>query len=250
VKPERDVHSAKANGPAGGRRVFLKKLGVGAAVAWSAPALVSAQASAGPGTPCPPGGIDWGSTSLDRGDGGTITTGVLPLSAYPLTTAGVSVGLVDVGGAYAAGGAIPSGIDGTFPRPGENESLHIQMGNSGSGPLTITFTFVPPVTNLSFSVLDIDRGGTNSGYNDRINVTGSIGGSSTAGTGTPVSAPPTVVLTPNEEFESTAHVSNPVGTGDVHFNFPGPVDQVVIVYSRSGTTASQGIGFSNLTFDC
>jgi hypothetical protein len=233
-----------------GRRSFLKKAGVGVAVAWTAPVLVSNAASAGPGTGCLPGGIQWGTTEFTRADSGTITTGVLPLTAYPLAAEGFVLDVDDTGNTYASTGPQPSGIDALFPRPPETFSFHVQMNATGTGPITITFSFFSPVTNLAFSILDIDRTGTNTGFNDRINVTASNGGSAVAGTGTPVSSPPTVVLIPDVEFEGSTDVPSTSDDGDVAFSFAGPLDEVVIVYSRSGANLRQGIGISNLTYTC
>jgi hypothetical protein len=221
----------------GGRRSFLKKVGVGAAVAWTAPVLTTRAASAGPGTP--PTCVVWGTSVLDRDDSGTITTGVLPLSAYPLTsTPGTTQVSIEVAGnSYHATEPFPSGIDDTFPRTNPT-SFHTQMFTSGTGPLTITITFDSPVRNLEFTLLDIDTGQ----FIDNV-VTTPASDDTTfpAGGSTTVDEVVTDV-----EFEGTTPVGNSSNLGDVTLRYFGPLTSVVLTYSRAGAQVSQGIGISDI----
>ena len=233
--------------PEHGRRRFLQRAAVAGAATWVAPTILTHQAAAA--ATCVALTTAWQSLGPPIPSGTTVYTGPPSLTfTYADPTSAVTT----------------SAVDSTFVRGGFN-TYHMQLGSvgTGAGPVTITFTFSTPVTDLSFSVLDVDKNTTgNPAYVDAIVVGGFLGGVlGTPQTATTTSNPLYVADTSvgtTYKFNGIANAPNASTLADVGFTFAAPIDTVVIEYRRctnpntcsvpTPVTATQGIGISNLGF--
>lgn len=177
--------------------------------------------------------LDWGtrpSTNIVAGDD------VATVDGMTVTTSG------------AFFGSSASRVMQIFPTSTYNTHVGVigmQMDattDDGSAYATLTFTFSRPVTNLSFTVVDID-GGTTGSWNDRVAfspipalVSNGSNVSWNAGTG--------IASSNGSAIDGTQ--------GDVRINFAGPVTSVTMTWyawNASGTNpANQTIFVDDLSF--
>ncbi|TDB63397.1 hypothetical protein [Arundinibacter roseus] len=137
------------------------------------------------------------------------------------------------------------------PRP-VSSGLSLQMNwSANSQCVTFTFTFAAGVSNLSFNMVEIDRGGATSSepgkfqYQDQVTISGMLGTTPVdpllgTATGTSISG---------NTITGTAATSGVINT----VSFQNPVTQVTIQYcngpdSRADPT-SQGISIGDMSWD-
>jgi hypothetical protein len=229
------VHADDQQHGPSSRRAFLTKAAVGGAIVWAAPVVMSRPALAGPSC-ASTGSIVWPTSVTSIPSGYTTTGGTLGPTVFTLSYADPTSAVTT------------SAVDATFARGVIPMSYHMQLGDSGAGPVAITLSFAPAVYNLRFAVLDVDWSGSATGWRDEINVRGFNGATPTAGTGTPVSPASITTVTPNERFRGLVNIGNSAPGADVGFVFAGPITTVTIDYIRAGATQSEGIGISGLTW--
>jgi hypothetical protein len=138
-----------------------------------------------------------------------------------------------------------STVDGIFPRGmSAVDTYHMQLGSSGSGPVTLDLEFDSSVTDVRFSVLDVDRS-AGTAWRDEIEVQAQLGTDPFFdGVGSPGANVDTVVT--NRTYRGRTSTSNDETLADVGFVFDGPIDRVRIIYRRAAGTSSQGIGLGNV----
>lgn len=149
-------------GPASGRtdlarRQALAKIGIGGALVWSAP-LISATAHA----QTVPSGcflrtLDWSTFTL----GSTFTSTTVGGVTVSLSTTFGTNTTAQAGNRTIVAGP-QGGLTGQFLRLNQTARADTNNGQ------TVTFTFSPAITSLSFTVTDIDN--LNNGWSDRIQV--------------------------------------------------------------------------------
>lgn len=232
------------------RRDALKKLAVGGALAWTAPAIAKPAFAQGTPSGCTPATLDWSTVSS------------------PFTSAvvsGVTVSLVTsmYGGSAAQSDnrTIVSGEHGLIP----GSFIQFNQDAVTNGGQNITFNFSAPVQNLSFTVTDIDN--SSGAWSDRITVvtsgfsytipTGStvIGvGATGNGTGGTTTDGNGGSNTGTGAFRNSLNNTNLPNSGDNRGNLvlgaAGPITSFAWQFWCGGYDSSnQRIFVSNLTFD-
>ena len=211
-----------------GRRRFMKKAAVGAGAAWVAPTVLSSRAWA-QGT-CVTQSWDWA-------DAGYAGSGATP--PYQAVLGGTTVDFTV---------SDPDGmINYTDVRAdfGRGDIFRAQLNNvNAGGSVVLTFAFSLPVTDLAFTVYDVDASATpaspTTGWVDRIVVPSAVG---TGGT-----SPPGPTESAGGTWTGTSSVLNGSSDADVAFAAAGPLTSVTVSYQRAGLTISQGIAIPNFTF--
>lgn len=202
-----DVERA-GDGAGHGRRAFLRKVGVGAAVAWTAPVVLSNPASAGPGSVL-------GAPTLVGGNGGTVPGGTADLAlTLPTGTANGDLLLVVVSVATSSTVATPLGWS---LLSGPNDTAGFLGGNSRS------YVFAYEGATASVASTTFTRTGTGGNFRGAIAAYGPGGG----GAGVAIDA----VATPNNNgYDNTPP-------------FPGitigGVDRTVVYLGNSGTAGTR-----------
>lgn len=218
------------------RRRLLKQVGAGAAgaaVVWASPKVVGVAGAQVPSDAttttappaCTPQALNWGSFA------GPIASGFNTV-----------VGPTTFTFSYAdpTGAVTTSAVDATFPRALQPVSYHMQLDSADAGPATITLSFSPAVTDLSFRLLDVDWAGT-SGWQDRVTVVGA--------TATPLDpARFSENPGPSATWTGIQSTTNSDDLSDIDVTADGPVTSVTITYARARATLSQGIGISNIAW--
>jgi len=189
-------------------------------------------------------GFDWGA----NGDGSTFASTVVVPDGVTLTQISTS------GEAPADGGTgIPSFVTRTGTQGNHPGFYALVMDTSGDTEVTaetVRFGFDRPVTDLTFSLLDVDNGGGGTSWEDYVRVTG-IGPSG--------SVPALVALdnTTNLSFagdwvESDISSAPTQTLGGIEYRFSEAVDQVRIEYAQGNEpnvdSVFQIIGISDFAF--
>ena len=210
------------------RRTFAK------GIAWSVPVVVAASAAPAVAASCAAVTIDWDTTTLS---GGAVTVGTTTMR---VTRAGSGSGT-------ANDLTVRSG-----PMGGVNERfLQLERATPAkTTSATYTFTFSQPVSNLTFSVYDIDAT-IGSGWIDGVSFSSGFSATSTGATltGTGTAASP---FQPSQPA-TTGNLSGSDARGNVTVSYAGPLTSFTITYTNvyTGTNSvsgNQGIGVSDLTF--
>jgi len=229
------------------RRAFLQKAGLGAAVAgaaWVAPSVVGFDVAFAAGSCAVPGTYSF--ATMTSGNAPTATT-LTATGGKPAVTITPSLASTNGGGGtnnYTVQNAQVGGQTANSLR------LSMDVGASGRG-YSVTFTFSVAVTNVVFSLFDIDRqnnGG--SGFQDTVSLTVTPGSSTWTDT-----KPGATVVTGNGTSTTpwigtgNTQVVPSSPDGNVIVTIPGSVTAVTVNY-RSGDLwgAAQAIAISNLTF--
>jgi uncharacterized repeat protein (TIGR01451 family) len=120
-------------------------------------------------------------------------------------------------------------------------------GNTDSKGVGVVFSFDRPVARLQFDLLDIDVTGT---AVDQVKVEGFLGGMPVELSMADINAGLFVNALEANLFEGTTDVLDAGTNGNVHIEFPSPVDQVSITLSPTASAAAnpdlQAIGIGNL----
>lgn len=213
------------------RRDALRKAAVGAGVAgaaWAAPQILSLDAAAAQS--CVPGTLDWDSFSTGATFTSTVINGItvtLSISALAGTT------LAPLNGTIRAA-----------PNGGINQKgLYLGMDSSGPGVgEDVTFTFSVPVSNISFTLTDLDNliGGANTGWADRVQVLTPGYTSSIPVTFTPAAPAGNVIgagtgANPFRNSNTNFNYPNTSNRGNVTINYAGPISSFSYRYYQSPT---------------
>lgn len=239
--------SLPANDDPGGidRRSVLAKLGVGAGIAWVAPTVLSSPAFA-QGS-CNNDAITWSAQSLTGLDGTPVTI---------LTSFATVVVSYDETG-VTGGGTATAGDPTLAPQGGTSSYVEVLIDLAASGDfVTVTFAFASPVENLTFSLLDIDKGDTF--WQDEVTVSATLAATGVAMTSATFNATLISQTTSgtDEIFLAITDESG-VGTGtdgsttnaNVDINYAAQIDTLVITYSNPSTDLEpQQIGIGDFTF--
>ena len=215
------------------RRSALKKAGVGIGLAWTAPVILSLPARAA-GSCLTPGAVSWSSTIV------TDTGGAAPFLTFSLDSTGMTTGTAILSNSNFAS------LGGTTSFVSINMS-----GQSVGDTAVLTLLFDGPVSNLTFSLLDLDVGGAdpsdvvNNTWTDQA-VLGDGGGTVTSTPHISVTEGPTQTYT--GLFVDPSGVTNADGNVDLVFS-GASVTTVTITYVAAGPgTQDQQIGLSDLAF--
>ncbi len=231
------------------RRDALKKLAVGGALVWTAPAIAKPAFAQGTPSGCTAATLDWSTVSS------------------PFTSTTVSGVTVSFSGSFYGGSAARStnrtivagpqgGMSGSF--------LRLEQDAVTNGGQTATFTFSAPVQNLSFIITDIDN--QSGSWSDRITVTTSgfgytipsgstvIGvGDTGNGTGGTTNDGNGGSNTGTGAFRNSQNSNNLPSTsnqGNVQLSHVGPITSFSFQFWCGAYQGSnQLINISNLTFD-
>lgn len=236
------------------RRRLLKGAAVGAAAAWTAPAILSVDAAAAATVQCIPEVVSWTPFAVDIDD----------LENDPAQVP------------YGASGTLTLTFDGTTaPAPASslagyadvdplgNESDNITLGmtaTTAGDQVTLILDFDVPVLYLDLTLLDVDLGSGN--WQDSIEVAAFDGVTPVAITAGMYTFNPTFVsATPSAPTVTFTGISDPSGTGsgvpntstnaNVALSLVGPITQVVLTYIAGTLTPAtpqpQQIGIGPLT---
>lgn len=175
---------------------------------------------------------------VDFANGPTWTPGTLGMYSY-MDEAQADVLITDAGGVTY----------GSFPQAGNFfgiDSLWI-AGNFASDPwgndIVVTINFSQAVTDVSFSVTDLDGSGGNV---DRVILSGALGASG------PIAADANLGANIDQidafEFRADGTNNGQPGAAAVtaDFSFDGPIDTLTLAYSSTGN--SQGIIIGNVVY--
>jgi hypothetical protein len=239
------------------RRRLLQRAALGAGlagVAWTTPVLTST-ASAGPGS-CLVQPFNWLTTvGQNNAASGPYAFGGTTLTVSSSTTSAQAAYQNRIS-------PTTPGVGPGTPQGNQNSYYTLGIGSAGSvlpyfqygvgATSTSTFNFGSPVSDLTFTILDIDSSGaTGNGYRDIVTVNWLP--ATTTVTFTPVNGSPT--FTGSNPFTAIGNGGNAPATstrGNLLVEFDGPISQFQIVY-RAGTVPSGGsfttqiIGLSNLS---
>lgn len=203
---------------------------------WATPILLSTPAAAAEPS-CGPGVLDWD----------TFTTGSIFSSAVVGNTTVTITGIAASGTTlFASNRQVTAGPAGGVYQ----KYLRFEMLPNASGRnQTITIAFSNPVTNLSFSLYDIDA--LNDAWRDEVFIntagyTWSIPSGSNVLKGTGGNSNRFRNSNTNNNSSETS------GTGNVNLGHPGPITSFVISYANGNQSGggNQWIGLSDLTFTC
>jgi hypothetical protein len=243
--------------PGTDRRWLARKVALGGAAAWVAPTLLSAPASAGPGSGipgCTQQPFNWITrVGVNNAASGPYTYGTTTLTVTNSTTA------VPAASVYQNRISPTTPITGPgSPQGNQNSYYTLGIGSAGGGPYVqypvgttaqSTFTFGRVVSGVAFTILDIDSSGpTGAGYRDIVQVNWSPG--SVTASLVPVSGTPT--FTGTNPYTASGNATATQTTGNLQVTFNGPISSFQIVYTAgtppgNGTFTTQIIGVSNLT---
>ena len=194
---------------------------------------------------CTPGSVlDWDTapfTGDPLADPVTTATTVIDGVTLTATNAGSSAGITN----YFAGFTTFNGTSGLQLQARINE---ISNGNI----IRYSVSFSTAVTNLSFSIVDIDRRTGADPFTDQVTVTALNGG---ANVPLNFNLGPAVNNLGGGVFQGNALVPVSITTdGDVQFSFLSPVDTIVLEFTNVGpddtSTAATAILLSNMSWDC
>lgn len=235
------------------RRTLLTRIGVGAGVAWIAPAIVSSPAFAQSGT-CIPEAVDWTNhqTGIDDLDNNSFDVGLGSNSTLTVSYNEAGLG----GGTATPVYAQPQPLGNRF-----GGYITLSMDATAQGEFVeLELVFDNPIQNLQFTLIDVDRG--LGFWQDEVHLEADLGG-------VPVVLGPTdytivnpALITANttlttNEFVATVDpsgtglgVANTSTDGDIAVNYPGQIDRLRIRYYAGSATdlETQQIGIDGLQF--
>jgi hypothetical protein len=220
------------------RRTFLRRAGLAgaAAVAWSAPQLVSMPVASAQGT-CAPVTLDWDNFTADSTFNSTLVGGI---------TVGVTTTALAATTLLSTNRTIRATPNGGFT----GQALQLQQLPNASGiGQDVDITFSSPVSNVSFSFYDIDNQ-TGSGWGDRIRIdttpfTFNVpSGSNVIGNGTGNG---------NNRFRNSVlndNLDDDEALGNVTLTWAGPLSLIEFRYTNAVNTGggNMRIGISDITF--
>ncbi|WP_436796301.1 hypothetical protein [Actinospongicola halichondriae] len=225
------------------RRAILRGLAVGGAATLAVPTVLSRPVGAQTlGSECLPGVLDW-----DDYDAGTAFTNAV----IEGTTVSISSQILGSTSVLSDNLTIQNG-----PHGGVNQRFlklnQLPSQSSFNNGQVITIAFSPQVTNVQFTLTDIDN--VFNGWGDRvlINQAGFVAttpvGSTVIGTGQVLA---NLVRDPfrNSVLNSNYNDSSP--GGNVTLTFAGPINSLSFRYYNQSNTGggNQRIGISDITFD-
>lgn len=262
------------------RRRVLRAVGVGAAVGWAAPSVISVSAAAAATPPVPPVPpipltLDWGAQFPNPYPSSPPDPVVLPV-AFTTPASTTIGGRVTVTFAHSDPDAIGTVISdvyrnfivyrgdrtATFSNPPliggtVDPYFLLQVDADGFGSeVSTTWTFSEPVSGLTFRIDGIDQGSFSSPigpfvYTDVVSVTGRLGAAVVVPTLTPVPVAPTPAAfsVAAAVATGTAFAGNGSTGGNCFVTFPAAVTSITITY-RPGQAGSgwQFIGVRDLDF--
>lgn len=171
-----------------------------------------------------------------------------PTAAAPYTKDGVSMRLTRQS---ATGVNLTTAVlsDATFQNPTRSLTL-IQNGANATNGTVITNNFSAAVTDLTFTLFDVDRSGGQ--FRDQVKIEGYLNG-----TLVPLLKKDVITTTLNEFVESTGTVqATATGTeaastsanGNVVIKFSNPVNRIVLRYHNIDGTGNQGVGINSFSW--
>lgn len=218
------------------RRALLRRMAVGGAVVWATPMMQSV-ASAQAAASCGLGVLDWD----------TFTTGSI-FSSTVVGNTTVTITAVPAAGTtlFASNRQVTNG-----PAGNVNEKyLRFEMTPNAAGrSQIITISFSNPVTNLAFSLFDIDA--VTDAWRDElfINAPGytwniPVGSNVVKGTG--------VNINRFRSSNTNNNVPNTSNAGNLGLGHAGPISSFVITYTNGNQSGgfNQWVGMSDITFSC
>jgi hypothetical protein len=220
----------KSTPPMIGRRAVAR------GAAWSVPVValaVAAPASASHSSTCLSGLLDW-----DSFKSGSTQTGLV---LTPAGGTGVTLRVTTSGdNATVGNGQVTKTVTG-----GKSSVMRfLDVNNKRNTSQTVTLTFTKSVTNVQFSLLDVDSSTGN--YEDLVQIvsptayTGTIH-SNIKGNGT--KATPYRAKNTNSPVDGTSDASN------VDLAFAGPLTSITFIYAQDGTVGGDPfIGISDISF--
>jgi len=250
------ARAADAGSPDGhnglSRRAMLGRIGAGAAVAWTAPTILSATAASA--ATCQPASMDFTANAVSLAtikNGGTTSVPFGPSGSIDVTFD--TTGLTSGTGEFDVDQPIPLGA--AFADFG---SLNM-TGQSVGDFVELSFLFSTPVSNLTVTLLDVDLGESLVGpinfWTDRAQVTALNGASPVA-----ISASTrNVTFVSNPSAGVFQGIFDPSGTGagvpntdpdaNVKIDYVAPLDLLTIRYIAQGPgVEDQQIGVAFLDF--
>ena len=227
------------------RRAFLRKAGLGAAVAgaaWVAPSVVGFDVAFAGASCNQQDTLNWGAFAT----GASFTSQTFPaVGSYPAVTVTLSVVPVltptPVTGNQTVWSETYGGQSNKFWKMFMNNNRTAEGYNA-------TFTFSVPVYNLRFSLFDIDRydAGNGTGFQDVVWLTGAAFTATKPGAGNVVIGNGTTA----SPWTGTGTASVPGNSNDGNVNVVMATASAFTVNYRSGDlfNAQQSIGIGNLVF--
>jgi hypothetical protein len=237
------------------RRTLLRRAAIGGAALWATPMMQSV-ASAQAGASCGPGVLNWDSFAT----GAIFTNTIIGNTTITLTT--VAAGGTDVTPVNRQIQNVNAGgITGKSLRFGmDAETTSFNNGNRQ----TVTFSFSNPVSNVAFTLIDIDNQLT-SGWGDRVwmvttgfTFTPALTSGATRiignGTNTPDVAP--TMLNPQgsgrfRNLNTNNNLGDTSNAGNVTIRYAGPISSFSFVYANQVNSGEpQRIDMGDITFTC
>ena len=249
------------------RRALIRRAAILGAVAWTAPVLIDSVASPAAAASCTTSTLDW--NTITAGTGGTTTcsgssTGTTPpcttTSYTPPAVGGVTITFTSTAftGTTLLSSGANAGQGNLTVRASPNGAVTTralqlqQLPSSTSVGQTLTMSFSRAVTNLTFTVFDIDN--LIGGWGDRLvfspapttvtttNAAWSPTTSTVTGAGT--SASPLRNTSTNTNFADTSSL------GNVLLTFAGPVTTLTLTYTNAVNSGggNMRVGISPISF--
>lgn len=226
------------------RREAMRKTAVGAGVAgaaWAAPQIVSTEAAAA--ASCNPGTLSWSGFTI----GSTFTSAVVNGVTVTLSTTTLPGTTL-----LSTNRTIRASPNGGISAP---VLQFQQLPNAIGIGQDITFSFDAPVSNLSFSLYDIDN--LSGGWGDRIQVFTAGYTSSIPSTFTPATPTGNVIGdgTAGNRFRGSntnANWNDSSNRGNVTLTYAGPITSFSFRYQNAANTGggNMRIGISDITWSC
>lgn len=247
--------STSADGSGLSRRAMIGRIGVGAGVVWMAPTIVSTPAFGQTGT-CLPELVDWADhiASLDNLDN--------PPNSFDIGLGMNSLLTVAWDDSAMGAGTATATYAQTTPLGGRGGGfIELSLDATAAGEFCeLTFTFSSAVENLSFWLIDIDRG--QGFWTDQVSLLALNGATPVVlGPGDYTINDPTLttetVVGNENQFVAVVDpsgtgqgVDNTTTDGDILITYPSAVSSLTIRYEPGSTTEleTQQIGIDGLSF--
>lgn len=207
-------------------------------VSTAAPAYAASCAAVNYAAPLNASTVQTASTTSATGTATSSTTGTDAVT-YKITSSAGSGTILGAANESTAGGGPTSYYNGTGDLG--SDGLQLQQ-NGGVTGQTITFTFSRAVTDLTFTVADIDSAGT--GYYDAVSFslapTTIVNGAAVKGAGTKAS--PLQAINANQQVNSSTLANRSTVT------FSGPLTTFSMTFSSATGTTAQQIFLTQMRF--
>ena len=241
VEPMTDENDETTARVTSSRRAALGKMAAVGGAAWVAPQIVSMPAAAA--ATCAPGTLDWDSFTTGATFTSATVNGVL-VTLNTTTLAGTTI--------LASNRTIRASPNGSFAQ----KALQFQqLPNAVGVGQVITFTFDAPVSNLSFTIYDIDN--LFGGWGDRIEIIGAGYTSSIPGSFTPATPTGNVIGTGTAAnlfrgSNTNANWDDNSNRGNVTISYAGPITLFGFRYTNAANTGggNMRIGISDISWSC